>query len=268
MKPLLRWAGGKQNLVNYLINFIPKKYSIYFEPFLGGGSLYFNICPEKAILSDQNEHLINCYKMISKDPMKIYNLLSTYIKNNSRNYYYIVRNDFNKKINEISFDQAARFIYLNRTCYNGIFRVNKNGFFNVPFGKEKPNFLNLNELILLSKQLRKSKLYSFSYENIVSKAKRGDFVYLDPPYPPLNGTSYFTHYTKERFLEEDQKKLFIFAEFLRKKGCYVLISNADTNIIRNFYSDWYINEINVTRFITCKSRRYKVKELFITNYYF
>lgn len=266
MKPLLRWAGGKQNLVNNLIEFTPKKYNVYFEPFVGGGSLFFKICPNNAVLSDQNNHLINCYKMVSKNPKGIYCLLLKHKKNNSKEYYYEIRNQFNNKIEEISLNQAARFIYLNKTCYNGIFRVNKKGYFNVPFGNKKPSFLNLNQLLFLSDQLKKASLYTFSYEKIINKIKENDFIYLDPPYPPLNGTSYFTHYTKERFLDEDQEKLFDFANILKEKGCFVLISNADTEKIRSLYSKWRKNKIEVTRFITCKEKKYKVRELIITSY--
>jgi DNA adenine methylase len=269
IKPFLRWAGGKQNLIKFLIKFVPKDYNEhhYYEPFLGAGSMFFRIAPNSALLSDYNIHLINCYKMIAKYPFKMHKLLILFLENDSKKYYYKIRVDFNRNINESSYIQAVKFIYLNKTCFNGIFRVNKKGTFNVPYGyKGKLSIPTLEYFYNLSQILKKVRLGCFSYEKIENLVKKGDFIYLDPPYPPLNGSSYFSHYTKERFFSNDQKKLAIFAEKLSNRGCNILISNADTKEIRNLYFKWYKESIDVIRFISCKSKRHKVKELVITNY--
>ena len=269
IKPFLRWAGGKQNLIKFLIKFVPKDYNehYYYEPFLGAGSMFFKITPKNAFLSDYNIHLINCYKMIAEYPFKIHRLLVLYSKNDSKGYYYKIRDEFNKNVNEGSYIQAAKFIYLNKACFNGIYRVNKRGTYNVPYGYKKHLYISpLRIFYKLSEILKKVKLSCFSYEKIENLVKRGDFIYLDPPYPPLNGNSNFSHYTKERFNYNDQKKLAIFAEKLSERGCNILISNADTEEIRKLYSNWYKESIDVIRFITCKSKRHKVRELVMTNY--
>ena len=269
IKPFLRWVGGKQNLIKLLINYIPENYNenSYYEPFLGAGSMFFRIIPNKAFLSDSNVHLMNCYKMITEYPNEVYKLLISLLKNDSKNNYYKIRIKYNKNINKYSSIQSARFIYLNKACFNGIYRVNKEGFFNVPYGyKKNLSIPTLEYFIDLSSILRKVKLQCFSYEKIFNVAKKEDFIYLDPPYPPLNGSSYFSHYTKERFFSDDQKELAIFAEKLSNKGCNILISNADTEEIRRLYLKWYRKSIDVVRYITCKSKRHRVKELVITNY--
>ena len=269
IKPFLRWAGGKQNLIRFLIKFVPKNYNKhnYYEPFLGAGSMFFKITPNSAHLSDANIHLINCYKMIAKYPYEVYRLLILFLKNDSKEYYYKIRLDFNRNINKSSSVQAAKFIYLNKTCFNGMYRVNKDNAFNVPYGyKEKLSIPDLEYFYCLSQVLNKVKLGCFSYETIESLVKKGDFVYFDPPYPPLNGSSYFSHYTKERFCSDDQKKLAIFAQKLSNIGCNILISNADTKEIRKLYSRWYKKTLDVVRYISCKSKKHKVKELVITNY--
>jgi len=269
IKPFLRWAGGKQNLIKFLIKFVPEGYNKhnYYEPFLGAGSMFFKIIPNNATLSDYNFHLINCYKMIAEYPYKIHDLLKLLLRNNSKEYYYKIRTNFNKNIKEFSYVQAAKFIYLNKTCFNGIYRVNKEGTFNVPYGRKEhlsiPTLEYFNNLSLI---LKKVKLECFSYEKIDNLVKEGDFIYLDPPYPPLNGSSYFSHYTKDRFFSADQKRLAVFAEKLSNKGCKILISNADTKEIRKLYFKWYKKSINVVRYISCKSERKRVKELAITNY--
>lgn len=267
LSPFLRWAGGKVYIIHKLIPFVPEDYGkrTYIEPFLGGGSMFLALCPRKAIVSDMNHHLIHCYKTLRDYPGRIYSLLKNYIEEDSEEFFYEVREEYNRSVSNIK--QAARFIYLNRTCFNGIFRVNEKDEFNVPYGKkENPVFPTLAELKEISKSLKKARLRTCSYEKALSAAKKGDFIYLDPPYPPLNGTSYFTHYTRERFYEEDQVKLSKTARRLAKLGCLVMISNADTPIIRKLYKHWNINKLHVTRWITCKAQKHKVDELVITNY--
>lgn len=175
IRPFLRWAGGKQYLVNFLLKFTPTNYKecTYFEPFFGAGSLFLALSPQKAILSDLNSHLINCYRIIRDHPDKLHYYLLNYEKNNSKKYYYRIRYQFNKSIEKKSIAQASRFIYLNRTCYNGIFRVNTKGYFNVPFApKKRLVFPTLAELYQFSQLLKKVKLFACSYEKILPESKK------------------------------------------------------------------------------------------------
>lgn len=271
IKPFLRWVGGKQYLVKHLLKYIPSDLcengDTYFEPFLGAGSLFLAKCPEKAILSDMNPHLIHCFKSVRDSPTHVYQLCKRHLRNSSGSYYYRVRELFNRNIDRFDLPQAARFLYLNRTCFNGVFRVNLSGLFNVPFGrKERVSILTLEGFRQISEVLRGAELETCSYEEVLPKVKKGDFVYLDPPYPPIDRTSYFTHYTKERFRVKDQQRLAAFANELKKRGCRVMISNADIPEVRRLYANWRVERIEVTRYITCKSQRQRVHELIITNY--
>jgi len=167
-----------------------------------------------------------------------------------------------------SIARAALFIYLNKTCFNGIWRVNKKGKFNVPYGyREPPSLPSKEDLLCLSEALSEAKIFHEDYKNAVKNAKRGDFIYFDPPYPPLNGTSYFTHYTKDGFNKRDHKELADLANVLNKRGCYVMISNADVPYIRKLYeSTFNIYELEVRRWIRADGNRYMVGEVIITNY--
>ena len=178
-----------------------------------------------------------------------------------------MRERYNDGIDNI--EKAALFIYLNKTCFNGIWRVNKKGKFNVPYGyKEPPSLPSKKQLMNVATALQCANLYCRNYKYTVKYPKNGDFIYFDPPYPPLNDTSYFTQYTKEGFTLDDHYELAMIAKKLSKKGCFVMISNADIPKIRKMYcsNTFYFNELNVTRLISANGRRYSVKELIITNY--
>jgi len=268
-RPFLRWAGGKTKSIPFLKAHLPYGLShinTYFEPFLGAGSLFFNLRPIRALLSDINKDLIECYKAIQQNPILVSKYLSEHPLYNSEQYYYNMRNKYNHSKPSIS--RAALFIYLNKTCFNGIWRVNKKGEFNVPYGKQDhPSLPSRNELTKVSEALVNAEIIHINYKDVIDKVQNGDFIYLDPPYPPLNSTSNFTHYTKEGFTIEDHKELALFARKLTNKGCYVLISNSDTGYIRSLYTDDFnIFELEVTRLIRADGKRYKVKELAITNY--
>lgn len=270
MKPFLRWAGGKQNLIKDLLKYLPptEKVNSYFEPFLGAGSLFFATDYKKCFLSDINKDLMNCYRAIKNDPKLIANILERHNVNYQKDekYYYKVRERFNKYLEERSLKQAARFIFLIHSSFNGIYRVNLKGKYNVPIGKRKPALPSLEYLNEISEKLKGNYLSTKSYIKIFNKTQKNDFIYLDPPYPPLNGTSYFQHYSKDKFPQKDQKKVVDFANELNDKNCFVMVSNADTEMIRELYKDWNIIELETTRFINCKSKRLKVNELIITNY--
>lgn len=268
-KPFLRWAGGKNRIAKSLEEHLPKNFtngSRYYEPFLGAGNLFFRLNPSKATLSDNNKSLIECYKAVQEHPKLIGRHLKLHLLNNCEEYYYRMRDKYNNAHSSIT--KAALFIYLNKTCFNGIWRVNKNGHFNVPYGYIKSPALPTEEdLLNLSIILSKAKIIHKDYKQIVKSAKKGDFVYFDPPYPPLNGTSYFTHYTKEGFDKEDHAELASVASMLNKKGCYIMISNADIPYIRSLYGEKFnLYELEVTRLIRADGKRYKVQELVITNY--
>ena len=267
LKPFLRWAGGKVKILHRLTKNLPADVSerTYHEPFLGAGSMFFALKPSKAYLSDANTHLISCYEYVHYNPDRVYYYLKEHARKTCSAYYYYIRGLYNKS--KPSAAQAARFIYLNKTCFNGIFRVNIDGEFNVPYGKKEPPFLpTLNQLRITSDLLWNAELSSQLFEESLQEVKKGDFVYLDPPYPPLNGTSNFTHYTKDRFNDIDQERLANLVHELNMLGALVMISNADTPLIRKLYKNFHLNPLSVTRTITCKKARHKVDELVITNY--
>ncbi|MCU0344648.1 MAG: Dam family site-specific DNA-(adenine-N6)-methyltransferase [Ignavibacterium sp.] len=266
-KPFLKWAGGKVNIIHELVKYLPDDYKTrrYIEPFLGGGSMFFYLSPDKAIISDLNEKLINCYKQVRDNPKDVYSYLTDYQKNHSLDFYYKLREKYNKS--SYSPKEAAQFIYLNKAGFNGIFRVNNKGEFNVPFNqKEVIGIPTLEHLNQASGLLKKAKLVFKDYKELLNIIEKNDFIYLDPPYPPLNGTAYFTHYTKERFNIEDQEALAEYAVKASKKGAKILISNASTAKIRSLYKEWDKNKLPVRRWITCKEKKHLVEELIIKNY--
>lgn len=267
LKPFLRWAGGKSRIVKLLVKYVPSDYGNYWEPFLGSGALFFHLCPNSAYLSDSNKALIDCYKYIREYPKKTFDELEQLAKKTSEDDYFAVRAIYNRS--EASIAQAARFIYLNKTSFNGIFRVNMKGEYNVPFGhKEHPAFPSLAQLKSVGILLKNAQLENHTFEQLSTRdlVNEGDFVYLDPPYPPLNTTSNFTHYTTERFLWKDQDKVAEVANNLSAKGCSVMVTNSDIKAIRDLYKDWNLNPLPVVRWIAANGKRIKANELIITNY--
>lgn len=205
------------------------------------------------------------YRELRDNPDLIGQYLREHAGQNSELYYYGVRDLYNRS--EPSAAQAARFIYLNKACYNGIFRVNLAGCFNVPYGRRQKISLPVaGYLREVSKLLRRKEIFAADFEKALCEAKRDDFVFLDPPYPPLNGTSYFTHYTSDKFSYTDQEKLADIANDLTTRGCLVMVSNADIPIVRSLYAGFSFFPVPVTRFITCKKKKHQVQELIITNY--
>jgi DNA adenine methylase len=266
LRPFLRWAGGKTHLIHHLLQSLPKGHqtALYREPFLGAGSLFFAMKPNKAILSDANEHLISCYQHVRDNYAAVHRYLSAYGGRSTKSGYYEVRERYRQS--RFSAAQAARFIYLNKTCFNGIFRVNTKGQFNVPYGwKKKPALPDSERLKDVSMVLQKAELRVSGFQDALDEAGAGDFVYLDPPYPALNGTAYFTHYTPNRFSNLDQENVAAACHELDRKGCLFLVSNADTEKIRTLYRRYTCRAVDVTRFLTCQAK-YSTRELLITNY--
>ncbi|MEO7175890.1 MAG: Dam family site-specific DNA-(adenine-N6)-methyltransferase [Saprospiraceae bacterium] len=267
IKPFIRWAGGKQSLIGEIYTHVPDNVSgTLFEPFLGGGSFFLNGNFGFAYLSDLNANLINCYNQIKANPSEISARLNSFRIPVSPDLYYKIRIKFNKHTGEESIDQAVRFIFLNKTSFNGIFRVNQSGEYNVPFGKPKPAFPTLEHLTLTSQKLQQAALSFGHYNENKDKVSKGDFIYLDPPYPRLSDTSYFNHYTLDKFDNLEQEKLASYASEMSRKGARILISNADLDVIRDLYNNWNIAECSTYRSVSCKSVKIKVKELIIKNY--
>lgn len=263
-KPFVKWAGGKRQLLNILIEESPEKFNNYYEPFLGGGALYFKLWSmgkiKKAYLNDSNIELVNVYNIIkNKLGELIEELQRKKYKNDSITFYKI------RKISpENEIERAARFIYLNKTAYNGLYRVNSKGGFNVPYGKySNPKILDEENLQLVNEALKHATIKNKDFNKIFSIIKKKDYAYFDPPYYPLN-TNSFTKYTKNDFNYEDQERLQKLFTCLNKKKVYTMLSNSDTDVVRNLYKKHIILEVNATRRINCKAdKRGKIKELLI-----
>lgn len=271
-KPFLKWAGGKRQLLDQYKKFFPKDYNKYYEPMIGGGAVFFDLNPEKAVISDVNEDLIKTYRVIRDEVNDLIKILKEFKNQHDEKFYYQKRGEFNliKKGNNTDhdLDLAARFIYLNRTCFNGLYRVNPKGEFNVPMGKYKnPTICNEELLKIVSKKLKKAKIKYGDFESAVEGADKDDFVYFDPPYDPVSKTSNFTEYTNGGFGDQDQKRLAKIFKSLSKKNVKVALSNSDTEFIRNLYDEFKIKEVETARSINCKSKeRGKVNEVLIVNF--
>lgn len=272
-KPFVKWAGGKRQIIDRLKKYAPEEFNTYYEPFIGGGALLFELAPKKAVINDSNKELMNVYNVLvdEKKFSKMCKLLNSYEANHNEEFYYEIRNKDRNKIaySRLSdYTKAARTIYLNKACFNGLYRVNSKNEFNVPFGKkEKVNTYDGGNLITVSNYLTMNdiKILSVDFEDAVRDAKRGDFVYFDPPYD--SDTSTFNSYTEEGFSKEEQRRLARVFRELDDKGVYVMLSNHNTMLINELYKDYNIHVIEAKRNINSKgNRRGKVEELIITNY--
>lgn len=269
-KPFLRWAGGKQNIVEEILLNIPdrKLFRKYYEPFVGAGSLFFASNFSEASLSDINPQLINSYIAIKENYAIVAdyldNLNKKYLKN--PDYYTDIRNSFNKEKDNNNPIQAARFIFLIHSNYNGMFRVNKLGNYNVPRGKLKPSLPSILLLEQINHKLQGVEIKCLNYIDLITEVGTNDFIYLDPPYPPLDWSHFQKQYTINNFSKEDHETLLVHANNLSQKKAYVMLSYPDTEYIRDLYSDWNIVELSTFRSISCKKERKRVKELLIKNY--
>jgi DNA adenine methylase len=269
----VKWAGGKGQLLDQLEPLFPKKIERYIEPFVGSGAVFFFIVqkykPKEIVLADVNTELITTYQIIQNDVERLIIELrqhEEYHRVIGKKYYLDIRSANPSKLKPL--EVAARFIYLNKTCFNGLYRVNSKGQFNVPMGSYKnPSILQEDKLRFASKLLQGVVIKLLSFEKVLEYAKKGDFVYLDPPYYPLKKTSSFTSYTKENFLEKEQHNLQKTFDDLTKKGCKVMESNSDTTFIRKLYADYTTRTVKANRMINSKaSQRGKINEVVIVNY--
>ena len=250
-KPFLKWAGGKTQILEELKQYIPTYFNRYLEPFIGGGALFFYLKPKNAILSDSNVELINAYNIVKSYPLELIDILKKH-KNNEI-YYYKIRSLEPDKLGEI--ERAARFIYLNKTCFNGLNRVNKKGEFNVPFGHYKnPKIVDEERLLEASKALQNAKIISGDYKAVLRRyAQEKDFIYLDPPYHPVGGYSDFQRYTKEFFYEEDHIELRNEFNRLVKIGARVLLTNSNTPFVNGLFSGHDKKVLQTKRLISSKA---------------
>ena len=272
----LKWAGGKGRLLKQLDNYLPPKFNNYFEPFLGGGSFLFNILKNnprtKVIAADINKELVSTYNTVKNNPLILIKTLEKHKKNYSKSekeYFYKIRENFpSKDLTDI--ELAARLIFLNKTCFNGMYRVNSKNQFNVPHGRyTNPKIFEKNRLNLASSLLKNCEIIHNDFEISTKNAKKGDFIYFDPPYDPLKKGKSFVGYAKELFNELDQMRLAELFKKLTEKGCFCLLSNNNTQLINKIYegNGVFINHILASRSINSNPlNRGKIKEVVITNY--
>lgn len=299
-KPFLKWAGGKTQLLNELVNRLPTSIKnnhiieSYIEPFVGGGAMFFflknNYKIKKSYLFDINRELILGYKIIQNDPIRLIKKLKKIEKEylnkteeKRKEYYYNIRETYNKQMlnfnykdyNDSWVERAAYLIFFNKTCYNGLFRQNKKGKFNVPSGKYKePRICFEENIIEVNKALQNTEIFCGDFNTSEKYIEKGSFIYIDPPYLPLNKTSSFTDYSKEGFTEKDQIRLVEFFKNMDKKGAYLMLSNSDprnenpsNNFFDELYKDYVISRVKASRVINCKgSKRGLIRELIITKY--
>ena len=272
-KPFVKWAGGKRQIIDKLKQYIPYEFNTYYEPFVGGGALLFELSPKKAVINDYNKELMNVYECI-KDNKKFDLMcreLNHHETEHSEEYYYEIRNidRDKKKFNKLAdYKRAARTIYLNKACFNGLYRVNSKNEFNVPFGKKtKVNTYEGDNLITVSNYLTMNdvKILCCDFEEAVSSAKKCDFIYFDPPYD--SDTSTFNSYTEDGFGKDEQRRLAKVFKDLDSRGCYVMLSNHNTHLVNELYKGYNIHVIEAKRNINANAKgRGNVEEVIITNY--
>jgi len=272
-KPFLKWAGGKTALLGQLLPLVPRVFRRYHEPFLGGGAVYFALASlEKkgeveftdAYLSDANEELMETYKVVRDDVEGLLEWLGKFQAAHSKEFYYRLRDWY--PLTPV--ERAARFVYLNKTCFNGLYRVNKLGKFNVPMGNYKnPKICDEENLRLCSQALADAKLDCAPFEQVLDRAAAGDFVYFDPPYVPVSATANFTAYTQDGFGWADQERLASVVRELDRRGCLVMLSNAWVEPLQQLYAGFRLVEVQAPRVINSKgTARGKVREMLVLNY--
>lgn len=273
-KPFLKWVGGKGQLLEQFQSLLPKKFNTYYEPFVGGGAVFFSINHNRAHINDINETLIQTYVHIKEDTEKLIKALKKLEKKfllktqeERKEFYYSVREKYNSLPTQ-DFNRALYFLFFNKTAFNGIYRENSKGGFNVPMGSyANPKIVDEENIREVSKVLTSTKITSGSFVDAVKNAKAGDFVYFDPPYHPLSETSSFTSYSKDSFTKEDQIKLRDLFVELDKRGVYVMLSNSSAPFIKEIYSGYKQIPVYATRMINSKSdKRGKISEVVIVNY--
>mgnify|MGYP003123510007 CR=1 FL=1 len=271
VSPIVKWVGGKRQLLTEIRKYIPKNFATYYEPFVGGGAVLFDVQPRKAIVSDANSELINLYEVVKNDVESLIEALEKH--RNEADYFYSIRAwdrdpAFYSKLSNV--ERASRIHYLNKTCYNGLFRVNQAGQFNAPFGRYKnPNIVNSITLRAVSKYFNQADIEfrNLDFESSIALIKSSDFVYFDPPYDPVSNSSNFTGYTKAGFDRDEQIRLKLLCDRLDSVGTRFLLSNASTDFILNLYRDYTVEIVQAKRSINSNGDdRGKVDEVLVRNY--
>lgn len=270
--PFVKWAGGKRQLLSKIQERIPENYNHYFEPFVGGGAVFFGTQPSKALINDINKALINTYQRICDSPKEFLsevNKIDSEMWEDGKQYYYTIREHYNDKLMKSEYDVelAALFVFLNKHCFNGLYRVNGKGLFNVPYNNSRRVSVNGDSIIEISKYLQGITIIDGDFEDACRDARKGDFVFLDSPYAPLNPTS-FESYTKEGFDIESHKRLAKLYDELTTRGCYCMLTNHNTDLINELYGNkgYKIDVVSVKRMINSDASNRVGKEVIICNY--
>ena len=270
--PFVKWAGGKRQLIPQIRERMPEKYNDYYEPFVGGGAVIFDLLPVNALINDINKALINTYRTICNEPdafLKEVNRLDNDMWEDGKKYYYSIREYYNDKLmrSEYDVELAALFVFINKHCFNGLYRVNGKGLFNVPYNNSRRVSVDEDVIIATSEYLRGVTIIDGDFEQACKNAKKGDFVFIDSPYAPLNPTS-FESYTKEGFDIESHKRLAKLYDELTARGCYCMLTNHNTELINELYGnkDYKIDVVSVKRMINSDASNRVGEEVIICNY--
>lgn len=270
--PFVKWAGGKRQLIPQIRERMPKQYHNYYEPFVGGGAVFFELLPKKAVINDINRALINAYQVICDKPQEFLreiNRLDDEMWKDGKEYYYLLREHYNNKLmkNEFDVELAALLVFINKHCFNGLYRVNGKGLFNVPYNNSRKKSVEETSILEISEFLQDVTILSGDFEAACEEAGEGDFVFLDSPYAPLNPTS-FEAYTKEGFDIESHKRLANLFERLTAKGCYCMLTNHNTELINQLYGNrgYTIDVVSVKRAINSDASKRVGEEVIICNY--
>jgi DNA adenine methylase len=268
--PFIKWVGGKGRLKHALEALMPKGVELmrHVEPFTGGGALFFARAPERALLCDINRDLIHTYEAVRDDVSGVIRGLERLAKGHDKERYYEVRERYNARDGQSRAERSAMFIYLNKTCFNGLYRVNRRGEFNVPMGRyTNPNILDRDVLFAASSALARAEIKCAPFETLLESAKPGDFVYMDPPYEPVSRTANFTAYAQDGFAQEDQRRLRDVYRELDRRGSKLMLSNSDVPFIRELYRGYRIDVVKAPRAVSCDaSARGPVNEVVVRNY--
>ena len=261
--PFLRWAGGKRWLINSGVQFCPEEYQTYIEPFLGGGAVFFFLNPKKAVLSDINKNLIETFQAIKDNWETVFDGISEYQKKHSSKFYYEERNKIQHELHA----KASQLIYLNRTCWNGLYRVNRDGLFNVPIGTKNTVVFENDNFEAISKRLLSADLIHSDFEKTIAKASKGDFIFADPPYTVKHNENGFLHYNEKIFSWDDQERLYKALKKADERGVKFTLTNANHCSIRDLYKDFNQQTLHRNSILAAiPSNRKKIEELLVTNW--
>lgn len=272
LSPFVKWAGGKRQLLNEIKERMPEGFYRYYEPFVGGGAVVFDILPENAVINDINKALINAYRQICKEPkafLNIINSLDSKMWEDGKAYYYSLRERYNDKLMKKEYDTelAALFVFINKHCFNGLYRVNGRGLFNVPYNNSRRQSVDTESIYAVSEYLQNVTILEGDFQNACVTARKGDFIFIDSPYAPLNPTS-FESYTKEGFDIESHRRLAELFDELTQRGCKCMLTNHNTDLIQELYGNkgYRMDVVRVKRMINSDASNRVGEEIIICNY--